>query len=199
MSSEPDSLQLRVLRRGFFRDGDVGVGVFGLAGVQPQKLSTIQTLLPTVGAGIATYFPLCEGMAQVAWKFFTCQSECAFPIKSTYNRVDRRPVGLLETKKPFPSAAQSREVKLFQPFTVIWRVGCPLSEITRIRLSLALNLRAAMEVPSGERPQVHPFAGSSSFATSRGLPFTESNTEKMNCFGSPLLNTQMLAGACEHW
>ena len=68
-------------------------------GVRTQKLSTIQTVLPIVGAGIATYFPWCEGMAQVAWKFFTCQSECAFPIKSTYNRVDRRPVGLLETKR----------------------------------------------------------------------------------------------------
>jgi hypothetical protein len=52
------SLQLRVVHLGFLQDGDVGVGVFGMAGVQPQKLSTIQTLLPTVGAGIATYFPL---------------------------------------------------------------------------------------------------------------------------------------------
>jgi hypothetical protein len=98
-------------------------------GVPSQKLSTIQTLLPTVGAGIATYLPLREGIAQVAWKFFTCQSACAFPIKSTYNRVDRRPLGLLETKKPFPSAAQSSEVKLFQPLTVISRVGLPKSEI----------------------------------------------------------------------
>src|SRR6266481_5770176 len=177
-------LQLRLLRLSFLQDGDVGVGVFGMAGVQPQKLSTIQTLLPTVGAGIATYFPLCEGMAQVAWKFFTCQSECAFPIKSTYNRVDRRPVGLLEMKKPFPSAAQSREVKLFQSFTVSSRVGLPDSGINRIRLSLALNVTTAMEVPSGESPEFHPFADSSSFATSRGLPFTESNSEKTNCFGS---------------
>ena len=28
MSSEPDSLQLRILRFGFLQDGDVGVGVF---------------------------------------------------------------------------------------------------------------------------------------------------------------------------
>ncbi len=27
---------------------------------------TIQRLLPIVGAGIATYFPLCDGMAHVA-------------------------------------------------------------------------------------------------------------------------------------
>ena len=53
------------------------------------------------------YFPLCEGMAHVAWKFFTCQSGRAFPDKSMYNRVDKRPVGLLERKKPFPSPAQS--------------------------------------------------------------------------------------------
>src|SRR5881392_3253343 len=123
-------------------------------------------------------------MAQVAWKFFTCQSECAFPIKSTYNNVDKLPVGLLETKKPFPSAAQSREVKLFQPFTVISSVGWPESEINRIRLSLALNVCAAIKVPSGERPQFQPFAECSSLATSRGLPLMESNTKKTNCFGS---------------
>ena len=35
----------------------------------------------------------------MVWKFLTCQSERAFPIKSTYNSVDKRPVGLLETKK----------------------------------------------------------------------------------------------------
>ena len=35
-------------------------------------------------------------MAQVAWKFLTCQSERAFPIMSTYNSVDKRPVGLLD-------------------------------------------------------------------------------------------------------
>src|SRR6266550_7446223 len=84
-------------------------------------------------------------MAQVAWKFLTCQSEWAFPIMSTYNSVDKRPVGLLQTKKPFPSAAQSREVKLFQSFTVISRVGWPDSEINWIRLSLALNVPAAMK------------------------------------------------------
>src|SRR5437762_4425399 len=105
-------------------------------------------------------------MAQVAWKFLTCQSEWAFPIMSTYNSVDKRPVGLLETKKPFPSAAQSREVKLFQSFTVISRVGLPDSEINRIRLSLALNVPAAMKVPSGERLQFQPFAVCSSLATS---------------------------------
>ncbi len=138
-------------------------------------------------------------MAQVAWKFFTCQSGCAFPIKSTYNRVDRRPVGLLETKKPFPSAAQSREVKLFQPFTVISRVGRPESEINRIRLSLALNVTSAIEVPSGERPQFQPFATSSSLATSRGLPVTESKAEKTILSHLCMLNTQMSAGAREHW
>ena len=102
-------------------------------------------------------------------------------------------------KKPFPSAAQSREVKLFQFFTVISRVGLPDSEINRIRLSLALNVTTAMEVPSGESPEFHPFAVSSSFATSRGLPFTESNNEKTNCFGSAWFNTQVAADAREHW
>lgn len=121
------------------------------------------------------------------------------PIKSTYNRVDRRPVGLLETKKPFPSADQSKEVKLFQCFTVISRVGRPDSEINRILLSLALTVTAAIVVPSGESPEAQPFADFSSFATSCGLPFTESNAKKTNRFGSDLLNTQMSAGACEHW
>src|ERR1700757_886777 len=108
---------------------------------------------------MATYFPLCEGMAQVlTWKLFACQSKCAFPIKSTYNRVDKRPVGLLERKKPFPSAAQSNEVKLFQSFTMISRVGRPDGEINRIRLSLALNVTTAMEVPSGESPQFRKLA-----------------------------------------
>jgi len=32
----------------------------------PQKFSTIQTLHSVVGAGMATYFPLCEGIAQAA-------------------------------------------------------------------------------------------------------------------------------------
>ena len=57
-------------------------------------------------------------------------SECGFPIKSTYNRVDTRSVELLETKNPLPSAAQSMEVKLFQSFTVISGVGWPESEIS---------------------------------------------------------------------
>jgi hypothetical protein len=100
-------------------------------------------LLPTVGAGMATYFPLCEGMAQLAWKFFTCQSGRAFPDKSTYKRVDRRPVGLLETKNPFPSAAQSNDLKLSQPFTVISRVGLPEREISRISPWFPDNVDAA--------------------------------------------------------
>jgi hypothetical protein len=33
---------------------------------QSQKFSTIQTLHSVVGAGIATYFPLCEGITQAA-------------------------------------------------------------------------------------------------------------------------------------
>src|SRR4029077_17357685 len=92
---------------------------------QAQKFSTIQTLHSVVGAGIATYFPLCDGIAQVAWKFFTCQSGVPFPAKSTDNSVDNRPVGLLETKNPLPSAAHSMDMKLFQSFTVISRGGCP--------------------------------------------------------------------------
>jgi hypothetical protein len=109
----------------------------------------------------------------VELKLFTCQSECAFPIKSTYNRVDRRPVGLLETKKPFPSADQSKEVKLFQFFTVISRVGRPDSEINRILLSLALTVTAAIVVPSGESPEAQPFADFSSFATSCAVSRTD--------------------------
>src|SRR6266576_3905848 len=84
-------------------------------------------------------------MAQVVWKFLTCQSERAFPIKSTYNSVDKRPVGLLETKKALSVCRPAREVKLFQSFTVISRVGWPDSEINWIRLSLALNVPAAMK------------------------------------------------------
>src|ERR1700688_3971242 len=56
----------------------------------PQKFSTIQALHSVVGAGIATNFPSCEGIAQVAWKFFTCQSGVAFPAKSTNSTVSRR-------------------------------------------------------------------------------------------------------------
>src|SRR5216684_1188149 len=95
-------------------DGDVGVGVFPetkeariggseLVAGQPQKFSTIQTVLSTVGAGMATYFPLCEGMAQAGIMLFTCQSWCALPAKSTYNKVDLHPVGLLVTKSPLES------------------------------------------------------------------------------------------------
>lgn len=147
---------------------------------------------------MATYFPLCEGMAQVAWKFNTFQSECAFPIKSTNNRLDTWPVELLETKNPFPSAAQSMEVKLFQSFTVISRVGRPEREINRIRLLLALNVFSAIQVPSGDRLQFQPFATSSGLATSCGFPVTESKVENTSCLASTVLNTQTLAGAREH-
>jgi ATP-dependent exoDNAse (exonuclease V) alpha subunit len=81
-------------------------------------------------------------MAQVAWKFDTCQRVCAFPIKSTYNNVDRRPVGLLERKKPFPSAAQSRDEK-----AVAWcerRTGKTLAPSQREALKTVLANRVVI-------------------------------------------------------
>ena len=77
--------------------------------MQPQKFSAIQTLLSTVGAGIATYFPLREGTAQLGQMLFTCQIGCALPAKSTYSKLCLEPAGLLATKSPLESAAQSTE------------------------------------------------------------------------------------------
>src|SRR5881396_2102775 len=73
-----------------FRMGSRGFLFRASCGGTVSKMFHHHKLLPTVGAGMATYFPLCEGMAQLAWKFFTCQSGRAFPDKSTYKRVDRR-------------------------------------------------------------------------------------------------------------
>src|ERR1700730_11840097 len=78
---------------------------------------------------MATYLPSCEGIPHLASKFLCCQSECALPAKSTYSSAERWPVGLVETKKPLPSAAQSRDNRLFQSFRVIVRDGWPMSEI----------------------------------------------------------------------
>jgi hypothetical protein len=97
----------------------------GQIAVQPQKFSTIQTLLSAVGAGIATYFPFREGMAQIGMMLFTCQSSCALPAKSTYSKLELHPVGLLVTKRPLESAVQSTEVKLVQFFTERSREGWP--------------------------------------------------------------------------
>ena len=76
-----------------------------------------------VQRGIATYFPLREGMAQLGHMLFTCQSWCALPAKSTYGKVCLKPAGLLATKSPLESAAQSKDVKPFQFFTTSSRVG----------------------------------------------------------------------------
>src|SRR5882724_11918685 len=60
----------------------------GIAGsLQPQKFSAIQTLLSTVGAGIATYFPLREGTAQLGQMLFTCQIGSALPSRSMYSTL----------------------------------------------------------------------------------------------------------------
>ena len=90
---------LLVLDLALFQNGNVGLGGFSkerwelgqsrLAAVQPQKFSTIHTLLPAVGAGIATYFPFREGMAQLGVMLFTCQTSCALPTKSTYSKLKR--------------------------------------------------------------------------------------------------------------
>src|SRR5450631_726216 len=165
----------------------------------PQKFSIIQTLHSVVGAGMATYFPLREGIAQVAWKFFTRQSGVALPAMSTYRRVDTRPVGLLETKRPLPSAAQSTDMKLFQSFTVISRGGWPDSDTNRISCWVPPFSVAAMRVPSGERPQFQPLGASSIFATWRREPVTVSNAEKMYSLGFACPIMQRSAGAREHW
>ena len=89
----------------------------------PQKCSAIQTLLSMVGAGIAKYFPLREGIAQLGQTWFTCQIWCALPAKSTYSKLCLKPAGLLLTKSPLESAAQSRELKPLQFFTVSSRGG----------------------------------------------------------------------------
>jgi len=90
---------------------------------QPQKFSAIQTLLSMVGARIATYFPLRDGTAQVVQMPFTCQIWCALPAKSMYSKLCLKPAGLLATKSPLESAAQSMEVKPLQFFTMSSRVG----------------------------------------------------------------------------
>lgn len=148
------------------------------SGGSDQKFSIIQTLHSVVGAGMAPYFPLREGIAQVAWKFFTRQRGVALPSKSTYRRVDMRPVGLLETKRPLPSAAQSTDMKLFQSFTVMSRLGWPFSDTNRISCWVPPLSVAAMRVPSGERPQFQPLGASSIVATWRREPVTVSNAEK---------------------
>src|SRR5579872_982824 len=91
--------------------------------VPPQKFSAIQTLPPMVATGIATYFPLREGIAQLGQMLFDCQIGCALPAKSTYSRLCFNPVGLLATKRPLESAAQSKEVKLLHFFTASSRVA----------------------------------------------------------------------------
>src|ERR1700730_13190239 len=91
--------------------------------VQPQKFSAIQTLLSTVDAGIATYVPLREGTAQLGQMLFTCQIWCALPAKSMYSKLCLDPAGLLATKNPLESAAQSTERKPYQFFTTSSRVG----------------------------------------------------------------------------
>lgn len=80
------------------------------------------------------------------------------------------PDGLLTTKRPLESAAQSSEVKVFQFLTSNSRVGWPANENNRIRLSPAPILAAAIDLPSGESDQFHPTACSSNFATSCDLP-----------------------------
>ena len=74
---------------------------------------------------MATYFPLCEGMAQIWVALFTRQSSCALPAKSTYSKLELHPVGLLVTNSPLESEAQSADIKPLQFFTVISRVGWP--------------------------------------------------------------------------
>lgn len=80
-------------------------------------------LLRMLGAGMATCFPLREGMAQLGVALFTRQSSCALPARSAYSKLDVQPVELLVKKSPFESAAQSNEVKLFQPFNTSSRLG----------------------------------------------------------------------------
>src|SRR5215470_1222083 len=128
-------------------------GLLKTRGVQTQKFSAIQTLLSMVGPRIATYFPLREGTAQLGQTWFTCQIWWALPAKSTYSKLSLRPAGLLLTKSPLESAAQSRELKPPQFFTVSSRIGSPESESTRIRLLLGPKVNAAIDSPSGESPQ----------------------------------------------
>ena len=88
-----------------------------------QKFSVIQTLLSAVSAGIATYFPSRDGTAQLGQMLFVCQIWCALPAKSTYSKLCLKPAGLLVTKSPLESAAQSTDMKPFQFFTTNSRVG----------------------------------------------------------------------------
>src|SRR5438309_5173037 len=109
-----------------------------------------------VGAGMATYLPSREGIAQVGKKLLTSHSLCALPARSTCSRVETRPVGLLVTNMPRESAAQSTPAKPFQFLTVISRDEPVATDSKRIRLSSALSFTNASNLPSGERLQFQP-------------------------------------------
>src|SRR5438309_10321267 len=109
-----------------------------------------------VGAGMATYLPSREGIAQVGKKLLTSHSLCALPVNSTYSRVETRPVGLLETNRPRESAAQSTPANPFQFFTAISRDEPVATDSRRIRLASALNFTKASHLPSAERLQFQP-------------------------------------------
>ena len=104
-----------------FRPNEAFVATAYGEGTGSQKFSTIHTLLWIVGAGMARYLPLREGIAQLGMALLTSNSLCALPARSTYRRADERPVGLLVIDSPCESAAQSTEVNRFQSLTAISR------------------------------------------------------------------------------
>src|SRR5882724_7150118 len=95
------------------------------------------------------------------------------------NKLDRQPVGLLVTNRPFESAVQSTEEKVFQFFKTSLRVGWPESDSNRMRFSPLLVIASIF--PSGESPEFMLPVSSCSLSTSCGFPFIGSNTENTIC------------------
>src|SRR5439155_14540325 len=128
---------------------------------------------------MATYFPFRDAIPQVGDVLFACQTSCAFPVRSTYSRLDRQPVGLLVTNSPFESAAQSTEENVFHFFKTSSLAGSPESDNNRMRFSPLLVIASIL--PSGESPEFMLPISSCSLTTSCGFPFTGSNTENTIC------------------
>src|SRR6266496_429775 len=128
---------------------------------------------------MATYFPFRDAIPQVGAALLACQTLCALPARSTYSKLDRQPVGLLVTNRPFESAVQSMEEKVFQFFKTSSRVGWPESDSNRMRFSPLLVIASIF--PSGESPEFMLPVSSCSLTTSCGFPFIGSNTENTIC------------------
>jgi hypothetical protein len=110
-----------------------------------QKFSIIHTLRSSARPIIAKWRPSGEGMPPNPDHPLSWQRTRALPRKSRYRSVE--PCGArLETNKPFPSAAQSRVSKLFQPLTSISRTAGLFTE--RIEIFAPETLSTAMRVPA---------------------------------------------------